>query len=367
MSLGDEIRELAELSATSRAFLSVFLSDPDAVKGLESRLRRMRKALDGEGEDRDEIQILDEDTKLILEYLEKHPHKTGSLCLFSCWLLDFLKVVQLEKPVGDLIWFDSSPYIRPLAEYQDEYETAAVVVADNKRARVFLVSTGRAETPESIKGNVKNHVRKGGWSQQRYERRRDKQLLHYARDIVDVLSGLARNKEFQRILLVGGKEAIQAVEENLPKALKERVSHRAVDLGKPEDAINEDIWELFREQERGSEHDLWEKIRNEYFRGGLGVVGLQDVLNAAKAARIEQMIVNRGFRPTGVRCRGCDEVNPEAVDSCTSCGSDSLYEVDVVNEIVEFVVSSGGEVEFVDSIPALASAGNVAAFLRYQP
>ena len=36
---------------------------------------------------------------------------------------------------------ERSADIRPLAELQDEYENVAVVVADNKRARIFLIST----------------------------------------------------------------------------------------------------------------------------------------------------------------------------------------------------------------------------------
>ena len=82
----------------------------------------------------------------------------------------------------------------------------AVDVADNKKARIYLVSMAVAESGESVAGNVKNHVRKGGWSQQRYERRRDKQLLHYAREIVDALEGLHKEEPFRRILLVGSKE-----------------------------------------------------------------------------------------------------------------------------------------------------------------
>jgi len=304
--------------------------------------------------------------QMVKEYLEKNPPASGSLCLFSCWVLDFFKAIPLSAPVKDLVWVDSSPYIRPLAELQDEYENVAVVIADNKRARIFMVSSATAGTEEVIKGNVKNHVRKGGWSQQRYERRRDKQLHLYAHEIVDALTLLDKEEEFRRILLVGGKEILRVVNDELPAQLQKRVAEQAIHLGRSEGEINQDLMSLFFEQERQSELDLWEKIRNEYLRGGLGVVGIEEVLAAAKESRIDTMIVDRGYHPGGKRCRDCENLDLGEPEACSACGSESLFDVDVVNEIVEMLHRSGAEADFTDSIDTLDEAGKIGALLRYK-
>jgi len=365
MSANVNLRKLAEITAPERAFLSVYLSGPHSVPELERKFRRIRRVLRGGGPEKDEREHFDENVKAMEEYLERHPLKHGSLCLFSCWVLDFFEAVPLTTPVKDLVWIDSSPYISPLAEFQDEYENVAVVVADNKKARIFLVSSAVAGSEEVVKGNVKNHVRKGGWSQQRYERRRDKQLLLYAREIVDALARLDREEEFRRILLVGGKEILRIVHENLPHGLQSKVAEKALDLRKGEAAINEDIMELFFEQERQSERELWEKIRAEYLRGGLGVVGLDEVLSVAKAGRVEKMIVNRTFKPEGRRCRDCENLDVGPAEMCSACGSKSLFEVDVVNEIVEMLKLTGAQADFADAIDTLVEAGEIAALLRY--
>ena len=303
--------------------------------------------------------------KAVERHLDRNPLETGSLCLFSCWALDFFQEVRLTAPVKDLVWLDSSPYIRPLAELQEEYENVAVVVADNKRARIFLVSSAVARSEEHVKGNVKNHVRKGGWSQQRYERRRDKQLLLYAREIADALARLAGQEKFRRILLVGGKEILRVVHENLPQALRSKVAEKALDLGRGEGAVNKDIMDLFTEEERRSEEDLWDRIRAEYLRGGLGTVGLEDVLLAARAGRVEKMIVSRTLKPDGRRCRDCENLDVGVVETCSGCGSKSLFEVDVVNEIVEMLKLTGAETDFAEPIGTLTEAGEIAALLRY--
>jgi len=258
-----DLRTLAEMSSSERTFPSVYLAKPSSVADLDKRLRRIRRGLSRKGEDapsspadKDEREHFDENCARIMKYLDRNPFESGSLAVFACWALDYLLAVPLAAPAPDLVQVDSSPFVRPFAELQGEYENVAVVVADNARARIFLVSSAVAGDEEVIKGNVKNHVKKGGWSQQRYERRRDKQLKLYAREIVSALEDLRHEEDFRRILLVGGKETIRAIRENLPAALEKIAADKALDLRRAEGAVNEDIWELFRDEERESEREL---------------------------------------------------------------------------------------------------------------
>ena len=359
-----DLRQLADISAPERAFLSVYLAGHQSVPNLDGRFQKARRVLTGAAA-KDEREHFDQNVKVVREYLERNPLKSGSLCIFSCWVLDFFQAVPLGPAVKDLLWIDSSPYIRPLAELQEDFENVAVIIADNQKARIFLVSSAVADSEEVVHGNVKNHVRKGGWSQQRYERRRDKQLLLYAREIVDALSTLDKEETFRRIILVGSKETLRIVYENLPQALQRKASRKALDLSKGEYAINQDIMDLFLEQERRSEMDLWEKIQGQYLRGGLAAVGIDEVLWAAKSGRVEEMIVNRTFSPEGRRCRDCSNLEIGVALRCPACGSESLFRIGVVNEIVEMLKLSGAEVDFADPIEELEEAGGIAALLRY--
>ena len=361
-----DLRKLAEMTAPDRAFLSLYLEGPKSFAKLEKRFPKIRRMLAEGSGGRDEREHFDQNLESVLKYLKKNPLESGSLCLFSCWALDFFQAIPITARVKDLVWIDSSPFIRPLAELQDEYENVAVVVADNKRARVYLVSSALAGSETAIEGNVKNHVKKGGWSQKRYERRRDKQLLLYAKKIADKLGQLDREETFRRILLVGGKEILRSVAKNLPPALaKKVVGQKALDLGRGDEAIRREIMDLFFEEERLSEKRLWEAIRGEYLRGGLGVVGLDEVLEAAQAGRVEKVVVNRTYRPQGARCRDCSHLHPIESETCASCDSTSLYPVGIVNELVEILHQTGAEIDFVDPLPSLSGVGDIAALLRY--
>ena len=55
-----------------------------------------------------------------------------------------------------------------------------------------------------------------------------------------------------------------------------------------------------------------------------------------------------------------------APSKCGGCGSESLFTVDLVNEIVEMLEQSGATVDFADPMPSLTEAGGIAALLRYR-
>ncbi|MBN2543431.1 hypothetical protein JXI42_11255 [bacterium] len=358
-----DLRKLAEMSSPDRAFLSIYLSEPDSLAKLEQKLTTVGNILKS---NKDEYEQFRENANMVMDYLEKDPFESGSLVIFSCWLLNYLQAYPIEVKVKDLIRVDSSPYIKPIAELQDEYENFAVVVADNNRARIFLVASSVVQDEEQVKGNVKNHVKVGGWSQQRYERRRDKELHLYAKEIIETLAEFDKEKEFNKIILVGGQEIIQAIENALPSHLKEQlVGDRVIDLNRGDNYVNQEIFELFFEEEDKEGVRLWQTIKNQYMRGELGVVGINDVLKAAREGRIERGIVNRNAEIKGFRCRECEGLFIRKTDVCPKCGSSDIFEVDMVNEIVELLLETSADMEFVDGIEELKEAGDIAALLRY--
>ncbi len=358
-----DLRELAAISAADRAFLSLYVSGPAGMTALEKRIRIDRSFLK---DHTDELDYFDRNLEMVEDYFKGNPQKSGSLGLFACWALDFFEVYTLPVRVPDLLWVDSSPYIRPLAELQDEYENYAVVVADNKSAKVFLVTSAVATREAKITGNVKNHVKVGGWSQQRYERRRDKQLKDYAKDIVDQLVELDRENTFRRVLMVGSKETLREIRAVLPNQIvRKAVADKGLDLGKGDAWVRKEIFDLFVEQERASEQALWEVIKTEHLKSGLVAVGIEDVLNAAKAGRVEKAVVTRDVYFDGVRCRDCEHLEASTPSECSQCGSTSLFKVGLVNECVELLSLSSAEIEFVNPIPSLAEVGHIGALLRY--
>lgn len=360
-----DLRQLAEMESPERAFVSLYLSGPESLGTLGDRAAKVRALLAGEPA---ELEHFEHSLERLEEWLATYTFEAPGLCAFSCFALDYLKYLPLSKPVGDLLWVDSSPYIRPLAELQDEYETFVLVAADNSDSRIFLVTSAVAEDPEArIKGDVKNHVKKGGWSQKRYQRRRGNELMHYAKEVAEVLGEMEKEQGFRRIVLAGSQETVLEIRNALPPALAEKVAGEAtnVDLKAGDEPLFDQAFDLFFAEERASEERLWERIRGEYCRGGLAAAGPDEVLKAAAVGRVETMIVERDVKIAGTRCRDCENLSSGALDACPVCHSESVFKVDLVNELVELLAKSSAEAEFADPVPGLAELGGVAALLRY--
>ncbi len=358
-----ELRDLAKVSGPERAVLSLYLTDKESYGGLKGRIDTIRSLLSG---DAAETEHFEENLKLVEKWLSEHVWETDGVCLFVCWALDYVQAYPLTVAVPDLLWMDSSPYIRPLAELQDEYENFVVVAADNTASRIFFVTSARVDQDARIKGDIKNNVKKGGWSQKRYERRRINDLVHYSKEIVDILTEMDQKEKFDRIFLVGSQETMVQIESALTPPLAAKLAGtKNVDFSAGDDQIFDTAFDLFFVAEREAEAKLWDKIKNEYCKGGLAVTGPEEVLKAAAVGRVEKLAVTRDAKLAGTRCRDCENLSAGELKKCKICGSADVFPVDLVNELVELLALSSAEADFVDPIQGLSEAGEVAALLRY--
>ena len=357
-----DLKTFADLESPERAFLTLYLSGPESVGALSQRFRSIRSLL---SDNEAELEHFEQNVKVLEPLLDDLSFDTPSVAVFVCWALDVAKALPLTVEVPDKVWMGSSPFIRPLAELKDEYEDFAVVVVDNAEAHVYFVRAAVVGDGDRVKGGVKNAVKKGGWSQKRYARRRQKELSEYASEVAETVRELYDEEGFARLVLLGSDEAMQAVEEHLATPLKQRlVGERSVDVS-DEAAVLKQAFAVYFEGERASEQELWHRIREGYLVGGLAAVGAQNVLTAAQQARVEVALIDREAKLRGTKCRSCEHVVYGTPDTCQRCGSSDIFEVDFVNELVDTLARTGAEADFVDPFEALTEVGKVAALLRY--
>ena len=357
-----DLKQLADLEGPERAFLTLYLSGPESVRALDQTFASIRSLLKG---NEAEAEHFEQNIKLLGPLLDGLSFDTPSVAVFVCWALDVAETLPLEVAVPDKVWMGDSPYLRPIAELKDEYEDFAVVVVDNTAAQIYSVHAAEVEGEGRVRGDVKNAVKKGGWSQKRYARRREKELDQYAGEVAESVRALHDESGFARLVLLGSDEAMQAVEGHLAPPLKERlVSKKSVDVD-DEGAVMRAAFALYFEGERASERALWEQIKEGYLTGGLAAVGPQRTLAAAQAARVAVALVDREAELEGRKCRACELAVFGTPDTCQQCGSADVFEIDFVNELVETLARTGAEADFVDPFEALTDVGGVAALLRY--
>ncbi len=358
-----DLRELSQMQANGRDFVSVYFSGRDGFDTLRSRERTLRAMLEGQPDEAEHFEL---NMRLVHDFVENNDVTGPGFCIFACAILEFLRPFPLSLPVANEIHAGPAPHIRPLAALQDEYQTFALVACDNSATRIFLVTNQNAELEEKIKGDIKNHVRKGGWSQQRYSRRRDNQLTQYASDVVDALKQLVNAHDLQRIVLAGSEETMFEIEAKLPKELAEKViGKEPFDLNRNQTELVDEAYEMYFAEETEFEQRLWERIKNEYQRHGLAVTGPTDVLEAFHVGRVETAIVTRNAKLLGTGCRDCEHVVHGTPKNCQKCGSKSVFELDLVNVFAQQAELTSARLEFSDPIAGLSKVGDAAALLRY--
>ena len=358
-----DLRELAALEGPHLSFISYYGTGPEGLKSLHAREEQLRGMLQDEP---DGAAAFEAGMERLRKLLEDNPLDAPGVCAFACAPIDFVQGYPLGVAVPELLRVDSEPYIRPLAELQDEYEDFLIVAADATSTRVIHVTSAKAETGEKVRGDVKNRVKKGGWSQQRYARRRENQLMHYAKEVAGVLEDLCRKQDFSRIVLLGSQETLQEIQAELSKEIAAKIAGtKSVNLKADEETLIDEAYELYFDEERQSEQRLWDRIREEFYHGGLAAAGATDVLQAVTMGRVDQMLVTRNAEIAGVRCEECRNVAHGTPQTCQTCGSKQLVRLDLVNELVRQLELTSATAEFTDEIPGLTKVGGVAALLRY--
>ena len=359
-----DLRKLSQMTSPDRAFLTIYGSAKKKNDELVERLHNRKRLLKKE---EDEYLQFTENLKLVEKDLKKNPIKDKSFVIFCCWALDFYERHVLGAEVEDIIRVDSSPYILPIAQLRDEYEDHLVITATNDRTKIFLVSVMKdIQEEEAIHGHIKNHVKVGGWSQQRYERRRDKEFSRYTKEISDTVKEMLRENDLRRIILIGSRETMHEISEAFPREIKDKIiGQKALDLRKGEDVLNREVFDLLWQEERRSETEAWALIRGRLLKGELAVSGIEDVVHSLKEGRVAQVIVDKNIEYQGIRCRDCEELTANEADTCPKCNSVSVFKVDLKNEIVELAELTGAEIEFAEEIEELNAQGGIAALLRY--
>lgn len=361
-----DLRELAAIETEGRRVLSLYLPGQAARNEVEREIERLDAVVD----DADR-ELLQRNAAKALAWIDEEAPKEGPICLFVADELDLCRgyVLAINKKRGNIpsvVRVGASPYLRPLAELQDEYETFAVVATDNRATRIFVVDSTIVDLESQVRGDVKNSVRKGGWSQKRYARRREKELSHYAKDVAEQLTAIVESESIRRIVFLGTEETIVEIRNELPQHIAERdIGSSPADLHEERHVWMSEAFDLYFEEEREEEHRLWDRIRGEYMGGGPAAVGPDEVLVAATAGRVDEVIVTRSVDFVATRCNECQNVSHGQKKACPFCKSEDTVESDFVNELTRAVELTSASIEFSDEIPGLTKVGHVAALLRY--
>ena len=165
----------------------------------------------------DELRNFERTMKEIMAYLKKN--NSANIAIFASDAHDFFEVVSLPGTAENALVVDTSPYIRPLAEFADEWQAYTLVLLNSNHAKIFTFSCGEIAEEEELSADVMNKHKKGGMSQARFQRLRKGSIHAFLNEVVEELAQSAEGS----IILAGPGETKKKLHEMLPQKLQEDV------------------------------------------------------------------------------------------------------------------------------------------------
>ncbi len=363
----DTLRSLADIkSDDTRCVLSVYFPGSQAEEPLAlplgdvpERMLETDRLSDDEREHRDRNieRWREATTDLAL------PDAPGWLAVVS-WMTDQVCAIPLPKPPQVAAYLDNSPFLYPAGRLIDEFAPYAVLFADHSRAVLYEAILGDLVEHDRVRGDIKNHVKKGGWSQARYERRRDQEIHIFCERITERLRRLIDEEELDRIVLAGDERLLGELEEHLEDRYREMIVTRLpVDDASDTDSLFEDSLEAAFAEEQRLERRLLEQIRAAKAADDKAVLGPNGVLDALKAHRVSRLLIGPMEDTRFWRCHACASFGIGNAESCRDCGSEDVFEQSAANEFTDLAFEGGSSVQFTTA--PIQEVGGVAALLRW--
>jgi peptide chain release factor subunit 1 len=349
------IRELSEIydGDSNDSYVSLYLNKSKDRKFIDRRIKACRSILK-----KDSLTNFDNSISIIEEILKKNIG--DNVAIFASNKHNFLKYVSLPMQINNSLIVDSSPYIRPLARIEDEWESFTLLLISSNYAKIFTVSMGRVDDTKKLSADIMNKHKKGGMSQARFNRLRKGAINAFLYEVIKAL----QKRADERIVVAGPGNAKKQIIKMLPKELKDEVVDMIdISIDDEKKLMKESI-QMISDREHRKSDEAVQHLKEEILKEGLAVYGSEETLEAVKNGQVELLIVEKDYKQHGWLCENCQIVGASAYNSCPNCGK-KISEVDILEEILEFAKRTNAEIEFTDDVE-IANLGHVGALLRYK-
>ncbi len=289
------LKELAQLAETDRTVLSAYVSVTrgwdDAHAFVERESKKLMHFLD-----RKEKDYFHTSLSFLNDYLKEKKEQGFSgpgVAFFADLGADFVRGVELVSAPEPLLAVDDEAIIYPLALELDEYEPIGVIMIDASCSRILIVAGQVIEDMDSFCKNIHHLSKVGGWSQMRYQRRRAKQIKHFAQDTIENAKSIFGGTAIKRIVIAGRDRMITALEHEFPKTWKDNVIATVRwDLDAPDQDFVRKVRPLLERAERDEEKNLLQKLVAELRRAGLAVSGVEPTLKALNMGQVDTLFLS---------------------------------------------------------------------------
>jgi peptide subunit release factor 1 (eRF1) len=281
---------------------------------------------------------------------------------------DYFEAMQFPVPVQNRLVVADRPVVGPLAQVLESYHHYGVVLLDREHVRILSVYLGSLLDEIERHGDplpVPSHVKAGGYSQARLQRRKAEEMRHFFKEFAAEVEEFVARYQPQDLVLLGTEENTAKFREFLPDSLLQKVVHTGnMWVDEPAAGVMEKLDPLLRAEVDRHNREVVEQLKDRVAHDYLATAGWQGTLAALQEGKVDTLVLAQDQRQDGVRCGQCGFVFARELTACPYDGSSTLEGVDVVEEMVRMAEGQGVHIAFAapTEVQELKGAG---ALLRF--
>lgn len=294
---------------------------------------------------------------------------------------DLFEVVQLDVAFPESKFYSMDrPHIFPLARAVNENPRYAVLWADTNKADIYVFGgetrirsdVDMDSKVESIENDVTSGTAAGGWSQQRYQRRRENFHLQHAKEVVAELEELMKTVEVEHLVICGDEETIVPIlKPELSKALEEKlIGTLSMSQYDSAEEIHEKTRELVTMEMATLQQKEVERVNDAAKAAAkLGTLGVEETLRALANGQVEELVVAGNIDSFDYSKKKLKKILKEYEPGDDTAPTDATPDIsnaaEIADQLIIRAINTAAKIMFVKDDSLLEDAGGVGAILRY--
>ena len=300
-----------------------------------------------------------QDAARIHDYLEEVSPSANGLALFAASGAGLFEAVPLVASIHEhRLYISIQPHLYPLARVLNAHPRYAVLLADTRSARLFVVAANTVERAVQVEGVKTRRHKMGGWSQARYQRHVDNYHVQHAKEAVEALARVVHADSIEAIVIAGDEVIVPLLKDQLPKDLAARiVDVLKLDIRAPQREVLEATLDAMREKDAETDRERVDALLDAYRANGLAVVGVDETARALERGQVDELLLTAV--PRGIDAGATSAASPAFATAPSP-------EERAADGLIVGARQTGAALRFIEDATLLAAVGGVGAFLRFK-
>jgi len=387
MKITKLIEKLGSLEPDGQPFFSIYINAEPGQNGRDTYPTWLKTQLSDEEQkykdDEGQLARFNEVKARINSFVESEADAAANgIAIFArLGEGEFFEVVQLDVPFpASSFHSGEGPHIFPLARAVYENPRFAVLWADTNKADIYVFGgetrirsdVDLDSNVASIENSVTSGTSAGGWSQQRYQRRRENFHMQHAKEVIAELEELMKNVEVAHLVICGDEETILPVfKPQLSKPLEEKLigTVSASQYESPEE-LREKALEVINIETATSQQKKIEQLNDAAKSSAkMGTLGVEDTLAALANGQVQELVIASNIDSIDYSKKKVKKILKEYEPGDDTAPAKALSAIGdagaIADQLIIRAINTGARITFVTDESTLANDGGVGAILRF--